>query len=125
MKSIFSLLIVFTLSAFTMSFGYATPNDDKIEKVFADELNVAIDAVEAVEISVFDFSNEIVKVANVDVGIVAVESVNFVLFNTIEVFTDIRTVDRKSNIYNSLQNHNGTPYNLPLKVGWNGIGLNK
>ncbi len=125
MKSIFSLLIVFTLSAFTMSFGYATPNDDKIEKVFVDELSVAVDAVDAVEISVFDFSNEIVKVANVGIGIVAVESVNFILFN-VGPEVDIRVVRiNKKNNYNSLKNPSITPYNLPLKVGWCGIGLNK
>lgn len=116
MKSIFSLLIMLALLTPMMSFGSATPNDDKIEKVFV-EKSVVSDAVAFVAVDVIDidFSTEILKVAPVDYGIFALESENTDLYFSF----DLKPVNRVSKEnYSYLQNHTLTPFNLPLKVGW-------
>ena len=116
MKSIFSLLIMFALLTPMMSFGSATPNDDKIEKVFVEKSVISdITVFAVVDVIDIDFSIESIKVAPVDYGVFALESES-----TDYPFSfDLKPVNRVSKENDSyLQNIALTLFNLPLKVGW-------
>ncbi len=107
MKSIFSLLILVSMLCVSgMSFGSATPNDDKIEKVFVEKSVISdIATPVAVDVIDIDFSTEILKVAPVDYGIFALESEN----TDLSFSFDLKPVSRanKEN-YNYLQNYTFT-----------------
>ncbi len=109
MKSFIGLVLLACFFMLTQSFGFAIPNDTKIEKVSKAEVK-AVDLIACMDVIVIS------KIA--DSRSLKPDSLDLCLFINPEHFADISGISKNEQLnYNLLKKHDSR-YNLPLKVGW-------